>query len=211
MHGYLGKILRVDLTNNCLWDEPLNEAYARQFVGGSGLGARYLADLAGPDTDPLGPEHPLIFMTGPFVGTSIPAAGRYSIVARSPQTRFTGEANSGGFFGPALRQAGYDGVIVTGRAPEPVYLSIVEGQSPVLRPAALLWGLDSYEAQRRVQDEVGEPKAKVACIGQAGEQLVKYAAVWWNRAVSCLRWASRWMSSGSATWGRRPWPRWPCT
>ena len=207
MNGYLGKILRVDLTTGRLWDEPLNEDYARQFVGCSGLGARYLADLvplrviaarapmpatggvgaasadysdrllAGADTDPLGPDNPLIFMTGPFTGTQIPAAGRYSVVARSPQTGLTGEANGGGFFGAALRQAGYDGVIVTGASVEPVYLTIVEGQPPVLRPAGHLWGLDSYETQRRVQSEIGEPKAKVACIGPAGEQMVKYAAV----------------------------------
>ncbi len=177
MHGYLGKILRVDLTTGRLWDEPLNGDYAQQFVGGSGLGARYLADLAGADTDPLGPENPLIFMTGPFVGTQIPAAGRYSVVARSPQTGLTGEANGGGFFGPALRQAGYDGIIITGAAAEPAYLTIIEGQPPALRPAGHLWGLDSYATQRKVQEEIGEPKAKVACIGQAGEHLVKYAAV----------------------------------
>ncbi len=177
MNGYLGKLLRVDLTSGLIWDEPLNEDYARQFVGGSGLAARYLADLAGPAVDPLGPENPLIFMTGPFVGTQIPAAGRYSVVARSPQTGLTGEANGGGFFGPAMRQAGYDGIIITGRADAPVYLSVVEGKPPELRSARKLWGLDSYETQRAVQAELGEPKAKVACIGLAGEHLVKFAAV----------------------------------
>ena len=94
--GYLGKILRVDLTAGRIWDEPLNIGYARQFVGGSGLGARYLADYVTADTDPLGPDNPLIFMTGPFVGTQVPATGRYSVVARSPATRLTGEANDGG-------------------------------------------------------------------------------------------------------------------
>src|SRR5512145_1773140 len=144
MYGYLNRILRVDLTSGRIWDEPLNEEYAREYVGGSGLGARYLADLAGPDTDPLGPDNPLIFMTGPFVGTQVPAAGRYEVVARSPQTGFTGESNSGGFFGPAMRQAGYDGIIITGRASHPVYLSLIEGQPPALHPANHLWGLDSY-------------------------------------------------------------------
>ena len=95
--GYMGKLLRVDLTTGRLWDEPLHPEYARQFIGGSGLGARYLADLAGRDTDPLGPDNPLIFMTGPLVGTTTPAAGRFSVVARSPATGLTGEANSGGF------------------------------------------------------------------------------------------------------------------
>jgi aldehyde:ferredoxin oxidoreductase len=177
MHGYLGKILRVDLTAGRLWDEPLNEAYARQFVGGSGLAARYLADLTTTVTDPLGPDNPLIFMTGPFVGTPIPAAGRYAVVARSPQTGLTGEANGGGFFGPALRAAGYDGVIITGAAAEPVYLNLIAAQPPALRPADHLWGLDSYATQHRLREEVGQPRARVACIGPAGERLVKYAAV----------------------------------
>jgi aldehyde:ferredoxin oxidoreductase len=185
MYGYLNRILRVNLTTGTIWDEPLNEGYVRQFVGGSGLAARYLADpslysgqaLAGPETDPLGPENPLIFMTGPFVGTPIPAAGRYAVVARSPQTGFTGEANGGGFFGPALRQAGYDGIILTGRAATPVYLSIVEGRPPALHPADGLWGLDSYATQERVREELAQPKARVACIDPAGENLVKYAAV----------------------------------
>ncbi|HEX9114956.1 MAG TPA: aldehyde ferredoxin oxidoreductase family protein [Anaerolineae bacterium] len=173
----MNRILRVDLSSGRIWDEPLSAEYARQFVGGSGLAARYLADLATANTDPLGPDNPLIFMTGPFVGTQVPAAGRYEVVARSPQTGFTGEANSGGFFGPALRQAGYDGIIVTGRAEAPVYLSIVEGRPPALHPAGHLWSLDSYETQARVQAELGEPKTKVACIGRAGETLVKYAAI----------------------------------
>jgi aldehyde:ferredoxin oxidoreductase len=177
MYGYMNRILRVDLSTGQIWDAPLNEDYARQFVGGSGLAARYLADLAGPDTDPLGPENPLIFMTGPFVGTQVPAAGRYEVVARSPQTGLLGESNSGGYFGPAMRQAGYDGIIITGRATRPVYLTIIEGQAPALRPAEHLWGLDSYETQVQVQEEIGQPKARVACIGQAGEHLVKFAAI----------------------------------
>ena len=178
--GYLGKLLRVDLTAGRWWDEPLNPEYARQFVGGSGLGARYLADTITADTDPLGPDNPLIFMTGPFVGTQTPAAGRYSVVARSPATRLTGEANGGGHWGPALRHAGYDGIIVTGQSPTPVYLSILHGQVE-LHDAAHLWGLNHYDTQDRVQEELSSRASKlrvrVATIGAAGENLVKYAAV----------------------------------
>jgi aldehyde:ferredoxin oxidoreductase len=177
MNGYINRILYVDLDGGRIWDEPLNVEYARQFVGGSGLAARYLADMVGPDTEPLGPENPLIFMTGPFVGTQVPAAGRYEVVARSPLTGFTGESNSGGFFGPALRQAGYDGIVITGRASRPVYLALIDGEPPQIRPADHLWGLDTYETQRQVQSELAQPKARVACIGQAGEHLVRYAAI----------------------------------
>ena len=174
--GYLGHILRVDLTQQRTWTEPLNEDYARRFLGGSGLGARYLWDYVTADTDPLGPDNPLIFMTGPFVGTTTPAAGRFSVVTRSPATRLTGEGNSGGFFGPAMRQAGFDGIIITGQAQSPVFLSIVNGEAQ-LHDASHLWGLDSYAVQERVKAEISQPKARVACIGQAGERLVKFAAV----------------------------------
>ncbi len=176
--GYLGKLLRVDLTAGRWWDEPLNADYARNFVGGSGLGARYLADYVTADTDPLGPDNPLIFMTGPFVGTQIPAAGRYSVVARSPLTRLVGEANGGGHWGPALRQAGYDGIIVTGQASRPVYLSIINGQVS-LHDAGHLWGLNHYDTQDQVKaaHAVEKVRLHVATIGEAGENLVKFAAV----------------------------------
>jgi aldehyde:ferredoxin oxidoreductase len=176
MPGYMGKILRVDLTQSKIWDEPLNASYARQFLGGSGLGARYLADFVDANTDPLGPDNPLIFMTGPLVGTPVPAAGRYSVVARSPATRLTGEANGGGHWGPALRHAGYDGIIVTGQAAQPVYLSIIEGQAQ-LHDAGHLWGLNSYDTQDQIKETLRPGRHHVACIGQAGENLVKFAAI----------------------------------
>lgn len=176
MHGYMDKLLRVDLTTGELRDEPLNEAYARAFVGGSGLAARYAYDLVDEETDPLEEENPLILMTGPVVGTSLPSAGRYSVCALSPATGIWGEANSGGFFGPELRFAGYDGIIITGRAEKPVWLSIAEGRAE-LHDAAELWGLDSYATQERVQALLEEPKARVACIGPAGENQAVMAAI----------------------------------
>jgi aldehyde:ferredoxin oxidoreductase len=176
MHGYMGKILRVDLTAGTVWDEPLNEAYAREFVGGSGLAARYAYDVVTAETDPLGPENPLIFMTGPMGGTAMPSAGRYSVCALSPATGLWGEANSGGFFGPELRFAGYDGMIITGKSDCPVWLSIIEGEA-ILYDATDLWGLDSYATQQCVRGLMGGSRARVACIGQAGENLAVMAAV----------------------------------
>jgi aldehyde:ferredoxin oxidoreductase len=176
MHGYIGKILRVDLITGDIQGEPLDKAYARAFVGGSGLAARYIYDMVDGDTDPLGPENPLVFMTGPLVGTAMPSAGRCSVCALSPLTGIWGEANTGGFFGPELRFAGYDGIIITGRAEKPVWLSVVDGQAE-LHDANDIWGSDSYAAQGRVREILGDPKARVACIGPAGENLVKMAAV----------------------------------
>ena len=176
MDGYLGKILRVDLSRGTLWDEALNEDYARSYVGGSGLAARYLYDTLEASTDPLGPGNPLFLLTGPLVGTSMSSAGRYSACARSPLTGIWGEANSGGFFGPELRYAGYDGVLFTGRSEKPVWLSVLEGK-PELHAAASLWGSDIYETQTRLREMLGDARVRVACIGLAGENMVKLAGI----------------------------------
>ena len=176
MDGYMGKILYVDLSLGRWRDAPLDEEAARAFVGGSGLAARIVYDMVDGNTDPLGPDNPLVFMTGPLVGTAMPSAGRCSVCALSPLTGIWGESNTGGFFGPELRFAGYDGIVVTGQSEQPVWLSIVDGQAQ-LCDASDLWGSDSYATQERVREAMGKPKARVACIGQAGENQIKMAAV----------------------------------
>ena len=184
MNGFLGKLLTVDLTSGRISAVPLDEHYARQFVGGAGLACRYLYERIERHTDPLGPENPLLFMTGPLVGTAAPLCGRYEVCARSPQTGLWGEANSGGRFGPHLRFAGYDGVLFTGRAPHPVYLAIWNGEAE-LRDASGLRGKDSYETQEAIRNEWKAEQVSIACIGPAGEKQVKYAAVMndWGRAA----------------------------
>lgn len=177
MSGTMGKLLVVDLTNGQLEDEPIDPGLATDFVGGAGYAARYLYHELGPDTDPLGPDNVLMFMTGPLVGTRAPSCGRHEVCALSPQTGIWGESNSGGFWGPELKRAGYDGVVIRGRASGPVWLSIVEGRPPALHDAAALWGLDTYRTQQRLRDELGDEKVRVACIGPAGENQVLYAAV----------------------------------
>ncbi|MBN1658805.1 MAG: aldehyde ferredoxin oxidoreductase family protein [Anaerolineae bacterium] len=177
MDGYLGQLLIVDLTTGELRDEPLDPSLARDFVGGAGYAVRYLYDRIPPGTHPLGPANILIFMTGPLVGTGAPSCGRFEVCALSPQTGIWGESNSGGFWGPELRFAGYDGLVIHGRAERPTWLSIVDGQPPALHDASDLWGLDTYQTQDRLRAALGDPKARVASIGPAGENLVLYAAV----------------------------------
>jgi aldehyde:ferredoxin oxidoreductase len=177
MSGYMGKLLVVNLTSGELKDEPLDPNIAHDFVGGAGYAARYLYDELGPDTDPLGPENTLMFMTGPLVGTRAPSCGRHEVCALSPLTGIWGESNSGGFWGAELRFTGYDGIVIRGRSEKPVWLSILEGQPPALHGAADLWGLDTYETQERLRNELGDPKVRVASIGPAGENLVLYAAI----------------------------------
>ncbi|MGD9047249.1 MAG: aldehyde ferredoxin oxidoreductase family protein [Anaerolineae bacterium] len=177
MSGYMGKLLVVDLTSGELKDEPIDPTMAHDFVGGAGYAARYLYDELGPDTEPLGPNNTLMFMTGPLVGTRAPSCGRHSVCAISPQTGIWGESNAGGFWGAELRFSGYDGIVVRGRSETPVWLLISEGQPPALLDAADLWGLDTYETQQHIRDEVDDQKVRVASIGPAGENLVLYAAI----------------------------------
>lgn len=184
MYGFMGKLLLVNLSTGEISAEPLDESMLRQFVGGAGFGARYLFDRMEQTTEPLSPANPLLFMTGPLVGTAAPLCGRYEVCARSPQTGLWGESNSGGRFGPYLRFSGYDGILLTGRSATPVYLSIRDGRAE-LHDARHLWGQDTYETQTSIQKELGESALSVACIGIAGENLVKYAAIVndWGRAA----------------------------
>lgn len=176
MNSYAGRLLIVDLSSGKISTEPLNEKYATQYIGGAGLAARYLYDTLDANTDPLGPENPLIFMTGPLDATPAPSCGRFVVVARSPQTGLYGEANAGNFFGPDLKLAGYDGIIVRGKSSTPVYLLIRDGQVE-LRDAKHLRGKTTFDTGDAIRAELYDSKLSVAAIGPAGENLVKYALI----------------------------------
>ncbi len=167
--GYAGKILRVDLTTGTMEDTFYSDEILRQYLGGSGLGARILYDETDNHTDPLGPDNLLIFLTGPIEGTKVPNAGRYQVITRSPLTGSYGEANSGGKWGVRLKKAGYDGVIFKGISEKPVYLNINNGV-PELLDASHLWGKDTYETDDILKEQYGK-RVTTCCIGPAGEKL----------------------------------------
>ncbi len=123
-YGFWGRTLWVDLSTRKIWVEEIPESLYQRFLGGYGLGVAILYRRIPPGADPLGPENILAFMPGLLTGTNAPFSGRFMVAARSPLTGGWGDANCGGNFGPALRSAGYDGLIVTGASPEPVYLAI---------------------------------------------------------------------------------------
>lgn len=177
--AFTGILLRVDLTNGRITQEETRLDWARQFVGGSGLASRYWLEETPAGVDPLGPENRLIFMTGPLTATPSASASRYAVVARSPQTGLWGMANSGGSFGPALKWAGFDGIVFEGAAPEPVYLSLHEGRAE-LRDAGWLWGRTVPDTEEALIAEAGRPLT-VACIGPAGENRVRFAAIMNNK------------------------------
>ncbi len=189
MYGYMGKILRVNLTTGEITEEFPDEKTLRNFLGGAGLATKYLYDEVPKGIDPLGPENKLIFMTGPMTGTSSPSTGRYSVVAKSPLTGFWGHANSGGFWGRDFKRSGFDGIIFEGISEKPVYLVTDEGKTEI-RDATHLWGKNTSETTRVIKDELGEG-FNVACIGHSGENMVKYAAIMndvddenWGRAAA---------------------------
>jgi len=175
MFGFMGKILRINLTTSEIVEEPISEKDAEMFLGGNGLATKYLFDELDKGVDPLGPDNKLIIMTGPLTGTLSPSSGRFSAVAKSPLTDLWGSSNSGGKWGRDLKRSGFDGIIVEGMANKPVYLVIDDGKA-VLKDAEHLWGQGVKETTRVIKEEVGR-RFNVACIGVGGENMVKYAAI----------------------------------
>ncbi|MBI9087472.1 MAG: aldehyde ferredoxin oxidoreductase family protein [Desulfobacterales bacterium] len=175
MNGWMGKILRVDLTRGTVVEEPLDAEVAKAFIGGRGLGVYYLLKEVDPACEPLSPENALIMATGPLTGTGAPTGARYMVMTKSPLTGALTCSNSGGRFPTELKRAGYDAVILTGRAADPVYLWINDGKAE-LRPAGHLWGKTTHEATDALKAET-DPAARVACIGPAGEKQVLFAAI----------------------------------
>jgi aldehyde:ferredoxin oxidoreductase len=169
-------VLKVDLTTGKTEEYRIPETWEKDFLGGASLAARLLYDSLLPHLDARSPEAPLLFMNGPLTGTAGPTVGRFVICGKGPATGLWAESHIGGFWGPELRLAGYDGLWITGKSREPVYLWINEGRLEV-RKAAHLWGKDTYETQTLVKEEVGRKSAHVAVIGQAGERGVLYAGI----------------------------------
>jgi len=177
MSEYSFRILIVNLSNGETSREKIESGKLRKFLGGSSLASFILYPYLEKSLDPLSPEAPLLFLTGPLTGTTGPAVGRFVICAKSPATNMWGESNIGGFFGPELRKSGFDGLLITGKANSASYLWIRNG-SVSIRRAEHLWGeTDTYETQERIKEELGHPKTRVCCIGKAGESLIPFASI----------------------------------
>lgn len=169
-------ILRVDLSSTTVDTFEVPEHFQELYLGGASLAARLLYDVITPELDPLSPEAVLLFLNGPLTGTSGPTTGRFVICGKSPATELWAESNIGGFWGPELRKAGYIGLWISGRAEQPVFLSI-EDESVVIHNAESLWGMDTYQIQDAARNLIGNKKAKVAGIGIAGENQVAFASI----------------------------------
>lgn len=171
--GYMGKMLDIDLTGEKIGEYEVSDRDRELFLGGRYLSTKILWDELRPGVDPLSGENILIVMTSPLTGTGAPSTSRYDISAKSPQTGAIGHSNSGGNFGMNLKRAGWDGIVVRGRASRPVYLEI-EDEKVTIKDAGSIWGMDTQEAQKAM---LGASKGGSMAIGPAGENLVKFAAV----------------------------------
>lgn len=175
-YGYLGNIARVNLSEGKVTVEHPDGLFYRRYIGGKGIIAYFLFTEVPPHTDPLGPDNKLIFATGPMTGLPVATMSRYAVGAKSPLTGGYSQSEAGGFWGPELKKAGFDAIIIEGRAPQPVYLFVHDG-AVELRDARHLWGRDTGEVQDKIREELGDPLVRVAQIGPAGENLVRFACV----------------------------------
>lgn len=175
MFGWTGKILRIDLSSGKIKTEETDQDLARLYIGARGLGTRYFCNEVDPKVDALSPENKLIFAPGPFSGTFAPSAGRYDVVTKGPLTGTIAASNSGGSFGSELKYAGYDLVVIEGKARKPVYIWLQDDRVEI-RDASRAWGSNVPDTTDMLRAETDD-EAKVACIGPAGEKLVLFACI----------------------------------
>jgi aldehyde:ferredoxin oxidoreductase len=174
--GYNGKVLRVNLSNNTIVTEEIDGPFCRKYLGGAGFVAYYLLKELKSHIDPLGPDNKLVFATGPLTGIKLSGSARHCVGAKSPLSNTIAKAEAGEFWGVELKYAGFDALIVEGKAARPVYISINDGQAAI-NDAAHLWGKNTKETQEIIRTELKDARVRVALIGPGGEKLVKYACI----------------------------------
>ena len=206
LYGYMGKILRVNLTRQEIRDEPLPEDVARKYVGGRGLGAKILFDELRPGVDPLGPENKMVIAAGVMPGIPFAGNSRFAVCAKSPLGYAWGESLSGGYMAPKIKHAGFDAIIIEGAAKTPVWLYVDNGKAE-LRDASEYWGKFTADTEKGIKKELGDTDSRqtsVATIGPAGEKLVRFAAIINDLREACGR------SGMGAVMGSKKLKAWAC-
>jgi aldehyde:ferredoxin oxidoreductase len=175
-YGYTGRILHVDLTNRNIEIEAQDEAFYRSYLGGRGIGYHYLMKMVSPGTDPLASDNILVLATGVMTGSPLAASCRFAAVGKSPLTGTAGESEAAGFFGPELKRAGFDAVVLKGRSETPVYLWVNDGKAEI-KDAAPIWKLGAKEVEDAIRQDLGSSKIRVAQTGLAGMNRVRFANI----------------------------------
>ena len=186
LYGYGGHVLRVDLTSGKIRREKTDPDYMLQVIGGRGFNSTRLFDELKRDIDPLSPENMLLIGVGPLTGTLLPTSAYITISGKSPLTGILGDSAAGGFFGPELKHAGYDQIVISGRSEKPCYL-VVTDENVEIRDAAELWGRDIWKTTAAIRQALNDNAVQIAAIGPAGENLVNYATVACNNSRMCGR------------------------
>jgi len=176
MYGYSGRMLIADLTSKKTKIEAISEIFCRKFIGGNGFTISFLYEHQKLGIDPLSPDNVLVFAVGPFSGTVIPTSAKYVVQAKSPLTNFQGKSIGSSFWSQAFRRAGYDALLIKGRAKKPTYL-FIDDDIVEFRDAKDLWGRDCWETDKIIRDTIGDDNVRVATIGPAGENLVRFASI----------------------------------
>ncbi|MDY0058005.1 MAG: aldehyde ferredoxin oxidoreductase family protein [Methyloversatilis sp.] len=176
MNGYNGKILRVNLSNSSITIDSIDDKFCRKYLGGAGFIAYYLWKELKPGIDALSPDNKLLFALGPVSGLVVPGASRNCIGAKSPLTGGIAKSEVGGFWMAELKRAGFDAIIIEGKAEKPVYLWIQDGQVSI-RDAGHLWGKETLETERAIRSELEDERIQVAFVGQGGENMVRFACI----------------------------------
>ncbi|HUL31054.1 MAG TPA: aldehyde ferredoxin oxidoreductase N-terminal domain-containing protein, partial [Thermodesulfobacteriota bacterium] len=176
MKGVCGKLLEIDLTSGKSKTLPVGEELFEKYLGGRGLGIRLLYDLLPPMTNPLSPENPLLFLTGPLTGTHVTGSSKFVVITKSPLTQGWCDSYSSGRISVELKKAGYDGLVIRGRSNHPCYLKI-DPKGVEIRDADFVWGKDSFDTERILKEVEKDPLVGVSSIGPAGEKLVKIACI----------------------------------
>jgi aldehyde:ferredoxin oxidoreductase len=175
-NGYMGKILRVDMTTRTTKEEPVTEELAKKYLGGVGFAFKYLTDELRPRISPLAPENKLIFAVGPLTATGAPCTSRMAVATKSPATGTIAVALSGGQFPATMKKAGFDMIIIEGKADKPTYIAIKNGEVS-FKNADKFMGMLTMDTQLFIKDELKDQNYEVACIGPAGERLVPMASI----------------------------------
>ncbi|MHC2995770.1 MAG: aldehyde ferredoxin oxidoreductase family protein [Candidatus Atribacteria bacterium] len=176
MYGYWKRILRVDLSKSLISVEKVDQSFFEKYIGGAGIAANIILSEVRPDVEPFSPDNVIVFGVGPFQGIRVAGSGRWIVASKSPLTGIWADSCAGGNWGPEFKRTGFDAIIIKGKASLPVYLWIND-EKVEIRNASKIWGKKTSETDEEIKKDLGEPKAKVACIGPGGEKLVRFASV----------------------------------
>jgi aldehyde:ferredoxin oxidoreductase len=174
MYAYTGRILHIDLSTQNTWVERVEEDFLKKYVGGVGLAARLAYDNVTKGADPLGPENALCFAASAFAGTLVPVGTKHAVAAKSPLTGFLADCLASSYFSSSIKRAGYDGIVIKGKAEKPTYI-FIDDDVVEFRDAREIWGKETFETEEAIRAEIGDETVRACTIGLAGENLVRFA------------------------------------